>query len=61
VANEAESRGLWSGLPCVHLDESFASQLRTAAKSPGSYYTSNTWATLVLIPQMKVVIYSWWD
>jgi hypothetical protein len=61
IDNRAEAGGLWYGLPCVTLDKSFASELRTAAKSSGSYYTYDRSASLVLIPRLKVAIYSWWN
>jgi len=52
---------LWSGLGCVNLDRSFVLKLYDAADSPGSYFTTNRVATLVVIPRLKVAVYSWWD
>lgn len=61
IDNRAEAGGLWGGLSCVTLDKRFVSELQAAAKSPGSYYTSYSRASLVLMPQLKVAVYSWWD
>ena len=52
--------GIWSlGLHCARLDRALVQRMAAAAREPGSYYTTKSEAQLVVIPRLKLIVFTY--
>jgi hypothetical protein len=57
-----DSGGVWDGISCAHLGKSLRERLRTSASRPGAYFSRiSAQASVVVLPDQSLVVYSWWD
>jgi hypothetical protein len=57
-----DAGGLWDGISCAHFGESLRERLRRSALQPGAYFSRiNNQASVVVLPDELLIVYSWWD
>ena len=59
VPNTWTSEGTWPGLACSSASSSLLSQILLAASKKGSYYSSKDEAEILVIPSLKLVVFSY--
>lgn len=59
VPNTWTSEGTWPGLGCSSVSSSLLSQILVAASKKGSYYSTKDEAWIVVIPSLKLVVFSY--
>lgn len=59
VPNTWTSEGTWPGLGCSSVSSSLLSQILIAASKKGSYYSSKDEAWILVIPSLKLVVFSY--
>jgi hypothetical protein len=53
------SEGMWLGLSCMKLGYGFGRSIVEAARAPGSFYTTGTSRMLLVVPRLKLVVYTY--
>jgi hypothetical protein len=53
------SDGMWPGLACVRASAALAEAILKAAREPSSYYTTKPSAELLVIPRLKLVVFTY--
>jgi hypothetical protein len=59
VPNSWTSEGAWPGLSCSTVSRPLLSQILLAASNKGSYYSSKDEAWIVVVPNLKLVVFSY--
>jgi hypothetical protein len=59
LAREWTSEGMWLGLSCMGLGYNFGRSIVQAAQEPGSFYTTSSSKMLLLVPSLKLAIYTY--
>lgn len=59
VPNTWTSEGTWPGLGCSSVSSSLLSQILLAASKKGSYYSCKDEAWIIVIPSLKLVVFSY--
>lgn len=49
----------WHGLECMNLERSLVRDINSAARAPGSFYTSGSSKRLLLIPDLKLIVFTY--
>ena len=47
---------MWYGLDCMGLGYRFGQSIVEAAKTPGSFYTTGSSKTLLIVPSLKIAV-----
>jgi hypothetical protein len=55
------SEGMWAGLHCMDLSASVTGPIVSAAKAPGSYFTTGSRKMLLVIPKQRLLVYTYRD
>ena len=53
------SEGMWYGLSCMNLGHCFGRSTVEAARAPGSFYTTGRSKMLLVVPRLKLVVYTY--
>jgi hypothetical protein len=59
LSPEWTSQGMWYGLSCMNLGYSFGRSIVQAAQSPGSFYTTGLSKMLLIVPSLKLAVYTY--
>ncbi|NES73457.1 MAG: hypothetical protein F6K24_53845 [Okeania sp. SIO2D1] len=59
VPDSWTSEGTWPGLSCSNASRPLIRKIIDAAKNKGSYYTSGSARLIVVIPHLKLVVFSY--
>lgn len=59
VPKEWTSEGVWSGLVCVDDHTGVIYQIGQMAKQPGSYYAASEKGELLVIPKLRLIVFSY--
>jgi hypothetical protein len=51
--------GQWYGLSCMSLSNSFAESITKAAGNPGSFFTTGPSKMLLVVPELRLVVYTY--
>ena len=53
------SEGMWNGLNCMNLGHGLGRSIIEAARAPGSFYTTGQGKMLLVVPRLKLVVYTY--
>ena len=56
---EWTSEGMWLGLYCMRLGYSLGRSIVEAAQAPGSFYTTGSSKMLLIVPSLKLAVYTY--
>ena len=56
LPQEWTSGGMWYGLDCMGLGTAIGQSIVEAAKTPGSFYTTGSSKTLLIVPSLKIAV-----
>ena len=59
VPSQWTSQGMWYGLSCMNLGYGFGQSIVEAAQVPGSFYTTGLSKILVIIPSLKLAVFTY--
>ena len=59
LPSEWTSNGTWLGLSCMGLRDSVTRNILDAAQTAGSFYTTGQSAMLMVIPNLKIAVYTY--
>jgi hypothetical protein len=59
LPREWTSDGMWYGLSCMNLGHGFGRSIVEAAQGPGSFYTTGLSQMLLIVPSLKLAVYTY--